>query len=531
MSEFDDGSAESTGQIELYAGDDAQAAPETSRPVWQRPIVLAATALALGAAAFLWWPRATPSDALLAVAPDQVAAARTALASAGIPAGFRDGALWVAPADARRAAAALAQDRQQPNALAGAIAEESVFASSDATRARRQAAVMQSLEAAIRQQPGVARAQVVIADAPRGAAPGSQAGGSAAVTVAMRVGAMPQDLVDAVATLVAGACPGIRAEQVAIVDSAAGRVRHPRGADARAAADAVRTREEQAAATVASVLADVVDAHVEVHESPSGGVVATVELPRAWAVARAEAEQGGDLDAFAARQRDRIRAQVEPFLACPSGPCPVVVAVRIAPEAVAGPAYEASVPDAGYSGRSAAQVAVADAAARERRTPLGPTMVGESPVPVAWWIAGAAAVAVAAWFAWRRPWMRGAVGSGLAEGAAVDGDADAPGADEAAAEAAELVRRNPAAAAAIVAGWVDGGFESRAAHLVVVLDSDAAALLLGALSVDVVRRVTDALGELDTPGTAELADASEGFLEEFEVSREGGAYRGGSEAA
>ena len=64
-----------------------------------------------------------------------------------------------------------------------------------------------------------------------------------------------------------------------------------------------------------------------------------------------------------------------------------------------------------------------------------------------------------------------------------------------------------------------------------MLDSDAAALLLGALSVDVVRRVTDALGELDTPGTAELADASEGFLEEFEVSREGGAYRGGSEAA
>ncbi len=529
MSEFDDGSTESTGQIELYAGEDAQAAPEASRPVWQRPVVLAASALALGSAAFLWWPRATPSDAMLAVAPDQVAAARAALASAGIPAAFREDALWVAPADARRAAAALAQDRQQPNALAGAIAEESVFASSDATRARRQAAVMQSLEAAIRQQPGVARAQVVIADAPRGAAPGSQAGGSAAVTVAMRTGAMPQDLVDAVATLVAGACPGIRAEQVAIVDSVAGRVRHPRGADARAAADAVRTREEQAAATVASVLADVVDAHVEVRESPSGGVVATVELPRAWAIARAEAEQGGDLDAFAARQRDRIRAQVEPFLSCPSGPCPVVVAVRIAPEAVVGPAYLASTPDAGYSGRSAAQVAVADSAARERRTPLGPTMVGESPVPVAWWFAGVVALAVGAWFAWRRPWVKGGAGAGHAEGAAAD--ADAPSADEAASEAAELVRRDPAAAAAIVAGWVDGGFESRAAHLVVVLDSDAAALLLGALSVDVVRRVTDALGELDTPGAADLADASEGFLEEFEVSREGGAYRGGSEAA
>jgi hypothetical protein len=156
-------------------------------------------------------------------------------------------------------------------------------------------------------------------------------------------------------------------------------------------------------------------------------------------------------------------------------------------------------------------------------------MVGESPVPVAWWFAGVVALAVGAWFAWRRPWVKGGAGAGHAEGAAAD--ADAPSADEAASEAAELVRRDPAAAAAIVAGWVDGGFESRAAHLVVVLDSDAAALLLGALSVDVVRRVTDALGELDTPGAADLADASEGFLEEFEVSREGGAYRGGSEAA
>ena len=45
------------------------------------------------------------------------------------------------------------------------------------------------------------------------------------------------------------------------------------------------------------------------------------------------------------------------------------------------------------------------------------------------------------------------------------------------------------------------------------------------------RHLTEALGELDTPGAEELADASEGFLEEFEVSREGGAYRGGSEAA
>lgn len=529
MSEFEDGSTDGAGQIELYAGDGAAGMPAAARPAWARPAALAACALALGGAAYLWWPRQAVPDAMLAVSPDQAASARAALASAGIPCASRDGALWVAPADARRAAAALSQDRQQPNALAGAIAEESVFASSDATRARRQAAVMQSLESAIRQQPGVARAQVVIADAPRGAAPGTATGGSAAVTVAMRSGAMPQDLVDAVATLVAGACPGIRAEQVAIVDSAAGRVRHPRSADARAAADAVRTREEQAAATVASVLADVVDARVEVRESPSGGVVATVELPRAWAIARAEAEQGGDLDAFAARQRDRIRAQVEPFLACPSGPCPVVVAVRIAAESVAGPAYEASAPDPGYSGRSAAQVAVADAAARERRTPLGPSVVAESPVPVAWWIAGVAGLAVVAWFAWRRPWAAPAAVGSDPVGADVEGDEDVGPA--VASEAADLVRRNPAAAASIVAGWVDGGFESRAAHLVVVLDSDAAALLLGELPVDAVRRVTDALGELDAPSPDELADASEGFLEEFEVARDGGAYRGGSEAA
>ena len=530
MSEFEDGSTENAGQIELYAGEGPVADAAAARPAWSRPIVLAAVVAALGGAAFLWWPRPAAPDAMLAVAPDQAASARAVLSSAGIPSAFRDGALWVAPADARRAAAALSQDRQQPNALAGAIAEESVFASSDATRARRQAAVMQSLESAIRQQPGVARAQVVIADSPRGAAPGAASGGSAAVTVAMRTGAMPQDLVDAVATLVAGACPGIRAEQVAIVDSAAGRVRHPRSADARAAADAVRTREEQAAATVASLLADVVDAHVEVRESPSGGVVATVELPRAWAIARAEAEQGGDLEAFTARQRDRIRAQVEPFLACPAGPCPVVVAVRIGAEAVAGPAYEASVPDAGYSGRSAAQVAVADAAARERRMPLGPAAVAESPVPVAWWIAGVVGLAVVAWFAWRRPWAKAAAAGQVGDGPAADGD-EGVGPAVAASEAADLVRQDPAAAASIVAGWVDGGFESRAAHLVVVLDSDAATLLLGELPVEVVRRLTDALAELDAPAADELADASEGFLEEFEVSREGGAYRGGAEAA
>ena len=57
MAEFDDVSAEVDGQIELYdGGDGARHDGAPARAPWARPVVVAGTLLALGAAAFAWWP-------------------------------------------------------------------------------------------------------------------------------------------------------------------------------------------------------------------------------------------------------------------------------------------------------------------------------------------------------------------------------------------------------------------------------------------------------------------------------------------
>ena len=139
MSDFEDDTTDAANPIELHAGEgEPLAAPE--RPFWKRaPVVGAAIALA-GLAAFAWWPRGAAPEAMLAVAPAQAAAARAVLAGAGIPSSLREGSLWVASSDARRAVDALAHERPAANAMSAALADESVFASADATRARRQAA-------------------------------------------------------------------------------------------------------------------------------------------------------------------------------------------------------------------------------------------------------------------------------------------------------------------------------------------------------------------------------------------------------
>jgi hypothetical protein len=250
-------------------------------------------------------------------------------------------------------------------------------------------------------------------------------------------------------------------------------------------------------------------------------------------IARAAAESGGDLDAFVAREHARIRAAVEPLLDVPGGSCPVAVSVVIGPDDPVAVSYAAAQPEPGYTGRNAAQVAVADAAARERTAPLGPSAVAETPVPIGWWMAVAVGVGAAAWYAWRRPWARAAMAADdggspdVANAfAAVD---DAPPAS--ALDASEMVRGNPATAAGIVVGWLDGGYDERVAHFVVALDADAAGAVLGAMPVDAVRRATAALGAVDAPSNDELASAAECFLEEFDMVRDGVAYRDDPEAA
>jgi len=165
--------------------------------------------------------------------------------------------------------------------------------------------------------------------------------------------------------------------------------------------------------------------------------------------------------------------------------------------------------------------------------PLGPSAVAEAPVPIGWWMAVAVGVGAAAWYAWRRPWARAAMAGGdpgepadTEAFAAVD---DTPPAS--ALDASEAVRANPSAAAGIVDGWLDGGYDERVAHFVVALDADAAGAVLGAMPVESVRRATAALGAADAPTHDELAAAAECFLEEFDMVRDGVAYRDGSEDA
>lgn len=526
---------------------------EPSRAPWRSLAGTPMLAIAVGAvtvaaaAAWIWWPRAPASEAAIALPAVQLPGARAALVRAGIHARTHDGALWVAAIDAHRALEALGADRPAPNAMASASADESIFASAESSRARRLGATMQALESAIAQQASVARAQVVLAEPTRTMGPGSSNSACAAVTVSMRTGAMPQDLVDAVAVLVAGAVPGMRPEQVAILDAGAGRARLPRSVEARAIADVVRAREERSSMLLAAMLADIPEVSVLVRESDGGGVVATVALPRAYAIARAERETQGDLDALLARERDRIAAIVQPFLACPSGACPTAVAVALAAEGAESPPRETTgiaagaagegtlttPPAAPYTLRSAAQVAVDRAAQRERETPLGSQPGAATSFPIAWSMVALMGIGALAWWSWRRPRAGAAVVTGMAANARIESMPD-DSADQdlaPALQASEAVRTAPEQAALVVRGWLDAGYDARVAHLIVALDAGAAGVLLRTLSVREVQRATAALGETEAPSRQELAEAAHGFLEEAEMIRAPSAYRAAPEAA
>ncbi|MFO0963490.1 MAG: hypothetical protein U0625_11385 [Phycisphaerales bacterium] len=529
------------------AGDAPLSDPEPPEPASPWTIVRGrrATMVALGAAfvavvaAWGFWPRAAGTEVALAVPAADAAAARATLVAAGIPAAQREGALWVPAAQVRTAIETLAAARPAPNAMASALADESVFASSDQTRARRLAATMQALESAIAQQPGVARAQVVLTEAHRSGAPGSASGGAAAVTVTMRSGPMPQDLVDAVAVLVCGASPGLRPEQVAILDAVAGRARQPRGAEERAVADIVRAREERANALLAAMLTDIPGVRVAVREAESGGMVATIHLPRGYLQARALTPEGTvrELPAVLATERDRIAAMVEPFLQCPAGNCPTAVAVAMAADAGDAPAassaevgIDAPAPAEPFAARSPSQVAF-DGAARERTTPLGP---GGGPAPSFPWgwafltIVGAAAVG--SWTLQRtRPGAGRPAATTRAPAIVEPVEPEPIEESPALAAASEAVRAAPEQASEVVRGWLDAGYESRAAHLLVALDAGAAGLVLRGLPVRSVQSATAALGETEAPAPEELAEAAEGFLAEMELEPSATGYRGGPE--
>jgi hypothetical protein len=501
---------------ELAESGDGDGSSPSPRRAW---VVAAAVLAAAGAVGWLVLAREAGSrpDVALAVPAASVEGARVALRSAGIAHEFRGGTLWVSEADTQRAIEA-ASMRPRGNAVAETLADESVFASGESARARRTAATIRELEAAIGMQPGVERASVVLGEPARTAAPGMPGGGSASVTVSMRAGAMTQDLVDAVAVLVAGACPGMRPESVAVIDAGAGRVRTVRDASARALADTAREREDRFASLLRALLADLPGASVRVREAAAGSVVATVELPRSLAATRAELETSGDLDAYLGLERERIESRIAPFeggdLACAAA-----VNLVLAPEP-AGEFVAVVAPEAPYSADMPARQREQSAAERERSLPLGSAPAPG--FPYAWAMVAAAGLAAFAWWTWHRP--RAALAGVASEDAGVpDFDLEPlPGA-----EASEAVMGRTSDAAAVVGAWVDGGDAERAARLVVALDASAAAAVLKALPVGQVQQVTSALGGIDSPSREELADAVDGFLADLGPARAGG-YRQGS---
>ena len=505
---------------ELAEVEDAAGSAGPPRRRW--PFV-AAAAVAIAGGAALWISAsrsASDPSVALAVPAGSIEAARTSLRASGIASEFRGGAIWVSSQDAARAIE-VAAARPRANAVADTLAEESVFASGESSRARRTAATIRELESAISMQPGVERASVVLGEPSRAGGPGTAGGASASVTVVMRAGPMPQDLVDAVAVLVSGATPGLRPESVAVIDARAGRVRPVRDAAARALADAAREREERSAALLSALLDELPGASVRVRETAPGASVVTVELPRALAAARAEFESGGDIDAYLRTERERIVAQFEPFTGGPSA-CATAVSVVLGPDP--GDEFVAvAAPERPYSAGTPAQQREQDAAERERSMPLGSSAAPS--FPYSWAVVAAAGAAALAWWTWHRPRLA-AAGVPVEAPGVPDFDLDPlPGAD-----ASEAVRNSAIEAARVVGDWIEAGDADRAARLVVALDAAAAAAVLKALPVPQVQQVTAALGTIDSPGHEDLADAVDAFMAEMGAAARAG-YRHGPEAS
>jgi type III secretory pathway lipoprotein EscJ len=501
------------GRHEIVAS--PAAAAWTSSARWRGWPLAAAVAIAV-AGAGAWWAwsaSAAPPWSALAVPADRAAQVRSIVERAGIAVQSRDGALWVPSADARRALDAIAAASDgNSNAVAQALASESVFSSGETARGRRTAATITFLETTIGMQPGVERVGVVLGEPARAAAPGMASSASATVTVAMRQGSMGQDLVDAVAMMVAGACPGLAPERVVVVDANEGRLRRMRDAEARQAADAARESERRIAAVVSALIPDLPGASVSVACTERGAAVVTVGVPSDVVELRASAEASGDAPAWMEALRTDLASRIEPFLPGSHDPaCAGAVAVVVADPAPAERIAE-WVPEPAL-GAASAVGPVARMPDPEQSMPLGSAEARSS----AWgtWVAMGVVFALAGWW-WVRLRARGSHGSAApAElGKAVDAFEDdvAVGA-----EASAAVRETPAQAAGVLRSWIDSGRADRAALAVVVLDAPAATLALQALPPTHVQRVTEALSVLDAPTPDRLAEAERLLLAELEL--------------
>lgn len=175
---------------------------------------------------------ASPAKVPLAISADAVVPARAWLEANGVEHEDRNGQLFV-PADRRTVVlASLAESGVGGDKLIDfntLIEQESPFHSQEQSRFLRLAATMGVLEQMIGKYKGVRSAKVVIADPQRTTGLGVQyTAPTASVTVITQRDEMSQDLVDAVAGLVAGAHPGLKVENVTVTDAIAGKRRQPR---------------------------------------------------------------------------------------------------------------------------------------------------------------------------------------------------------------------------------------------------------------------------------------------------------------
>lgn len=518
---FDEGFDDGRGALALPAPGGAGAGAEASP--WRRRlgVVSGVVVAASAAAGFLAWRASMDAPAVaVALAGIEPAVARERLASAAIRCEIRDGAAWVAQEDVRRALEACGAPARQGNPVADALAEESIFASGESVRARRTAATLRMLESAIAMQPGVERASVVVGEPVRTAGPGAGAGGAASVTVSMRSGRMSQDLVDAVAMLVAGACPGVRPESVVIVDAGEGRVRAARDASVRAQVDAARARESAAEAVIASLLADLPVADVRVRESAQGAVVASVELARDEALALAQ-RAGTGIAEWVAAERERSQERVAPFVGVHDG-CAFALQVVVAPADASRAVPSEPATATSESARAEAPVgawspAAASPVSDERSMPLGPsTAAGGFPFG---WLAVllcGAGVVVTAW------WVRARRLAATADAGEWSDAADpVPGEDEPVLESAELsadVARAVPASAGLLSHWASGGRAVEAAHVVVALEAASASAVLQAMPVAQVKAITAALSALESPAPGEIDAAARRFAAELQLA-------------
>ncbi len=427
--------------------------------------------------------------------------------------------------------------------------------STEAARAKRLSATMSAIEQMIESQSGVRSARVVLAEATRPGAPGTAySGPSAAVTVTMTGPEMSQDLVDAVAAIVSGSLPGLSPERVAVIDANANRQRTPRTAGERQVAQERHERERELADRIRTALPAVSTVRVTLegganaHAPQRAHAVVVLASSHAHQVIAANTALPPDI--VWATEEARVTTLAESLLPRGSDGEPAIVTVTLG-HLSAAEASEADDSQDVWVERTppttAAGEALAAAIERESMSPLGPGTTASGA-----WDAGTlgllvlalGAVASAVVFANRRNANRPLPAlAGMERHGATDayhpepsahrghgghgargghGGSGSPGAREIADahDASESVRAEPSQAVVVVRGWLDAGYDARAAHLVVALDSGAAGALLRAMPAHVVQRITVALASLRTPTVDELRESTDALAEELAMLRD-----------